>query len=186
MDRKTKIKSGRQILLLSLILAGIFIGLAAYSTLAGSEPQPQPGAGGACRGAACPTATPSDSNSDDQKIEAAWNAAATRCPKNESGTMLYKCVEFAKLFVKELAKRGLTEKIVTLQAGQSDMVSSRWKDKREAIAFSQGFHVGVEVNGKVYDNLTFDGLALEEWRLTFETQIEAGRYGPPSIVSNRK
>lgn len=125
---------------------------------------------------------------DDQKIAAAWNAAATKCPKNEQGTLLYKCDTFAKLLVKELAKRGLTGKIITLKGLFGNIDSSRWKNGKEAIA-DNTFHQGVEVNGKVYDNLVFDGLSKEAWRLTFLAIIaydsvnNTTTLGPPSIVS---
>ncbi len=176
---------------LACVLAGVIIGIAIFQGLSNPEQQPQPGASGACRGLACPTPTASDQSGDDPKIAAAWNAAAAKCPKNADGTLLYKCIDFAKLFVKELANRGLTGKVITIQGAFGSMVSSRWKNSTEVITGDGGPHRGVEVNGKVYDNLKFDGLPIEIWRRTFEAILNYDpntsetTLGPPPIVPNR-
>ncbi len=176
--------------LVACTILGIAVGILLYAGLSGAEPQPQLGADGACRGSTCPTATSSASLSSDQKIEAAWNAAATKCPKNTDGTLLYKCVDFAKLFVKELAKRELSGRIITIRGFGPNIYSTRWKNENEPIATDYSYHQGVEVNGKVYDNLKFDGLPLDVWRRTFDTIIAFNpaknetTIGPPSIVPN--
>ncbi len=185
MNPKSQTKLARLVLLTSGGLVGLLIGLAIYSGLSRPDPSPQPAAGGGCQGVACPTLTPA-AETDDQKIATAWHAAATKCPKNEQGTLLYKCESFAKLLVNELAKRGLTGKIITIQAPGKYMFSERWKNKKEPINDNSGSHQGVEVNGKVYDNLNSDGLFIEEWRLTFEAEILDGVFGPPSIVPTPK
>ena len=72
------------------------------------------------------------------------------------------CAEAVKCWLKEQGIRGTHLKLLPLAAEQFQfIVSERWRNGSEAIS-QNGVHHGIEVRGKVFDNLSVTGLSRED------------------------
>jgi hypothetical protein len=73
------------------------------------------------------------------------------------------CAETVKNWLKRQGISGIHLKLMPLGAVRYRfIVSDRWKNGTEAIS-QNGVHYGVEVRGKVFDNLSSDGLTRDDW-----------------------
>jgi hypothetical protein len=79
---------------------------------------------------------------------------------------LYKCDECAKAVMLWLQEHDIEGRIIKIQTsdGEDYIISVRLENQGidESITLN-GIHYGVEVRGKVFDNLSVEGLTKEDW-----------------------
>ena len=82
---------------------------------------------------------------------------------------LYQCVECAdaiKQWLKQNNVNGVHLQVSTVGRIKI-LVSNRWKNGEESIS-QTGIHQGIETSGKVFDNLSTEGLDRDSWLADFE------------------
>ncbi len=89
---------------------------------------------------------------------------------------LCKCDECAKALVQWLQANNVEEKVILIKTKKRReyyILSTRWQHRGvdESITFN-GKHYGVEVRGLVFDNLSTQGLAKEDWIKDFHCPSE--------------
>lgn len=82
-----------------------------------------------------------------------------------------KCDVCAKEISEALRNIGIEGEIIAISTGTKAGVGSRImsKSRNEQIS-NQGYHAGVLVEGKVFDNVHTEGLPLGEWIQDFESR----------------
>ncbi|MHC5828930.1 MAG: papain fold toxin domain-containing protein, partial [Nostoc sp.] len=81
---------------------------------------------------------------------------------------LLECDKCAKAIMQWLAKNGIEGRIIQLRTKRRNEVfitSDRW-NPNESIT-ENGTHYGVEVLGRVFDNLSAEGMTREDWLRDF-------------------
>ncbi|MGB3650920.1 MAG: papain fold toxin domain-containing protein [Rivularia sp. (in: cyanobacteria)] len=79
---------------------------------------------------------------------------------------LYECYECVEAIIFWLKENGIEGKIVRIQTseGEDYIISRRWENQKinESISLN-GTHYGVEIRGKIFDNISTNGITKEEW-----------------------
>ncbi|MDJ0619669.1 MAG: papain fold toxin domain-containing protein [Calothrix sp. MO_192.B10] len=79
---------------------------------------------------------------------------------------LYQCYECTKAVMLWLKEKDIKGRILQIQTsdGEDYIISIRLENQgiNESITLN-GIHYGVEVRGKVFDNLSVEGLTREDW-----------------------
>ncbi|MDJ0734383.1 MAG: papain fold toxin domain-containing protein [Nostocaceae cyanobacterium] len=79
---------------------------------------------------------------------------------------LYQCYECVKAVMQWLQEKNIKGRIIKIQTsdGEDYIISKRLENQgiNESIT-RNGIHYGVEVQGKVFDNLSAKGLTREDW-----------------------
>lgn len=90
---------------------------------------------------------------------------------------LYECVECAEAVLAWLKENKIEGKLVRLKTRYEDedfILSDRMESIGVLNSITQnGFHYGVEVRGRIFDNLSRQGLSVEEWQKDFHCASEA-------------
>ncbi|NEP20201.1 MAG: hypothetical protein F6J97_25510 [Leptolyngbya sp. SIO4C1] len=76
------------------------------------------------------------------------------------------CFECAQTVLSWLSHKQVKGTLLRLRTKYRDefIMSSRWEQSGRTESISaNGIHYGVEVRGKVFDNLSSDGLSRQEW-----------------------
>lgn len=71
---------------------------------------------------------------------------------------LNRCEEFADSLTKKLEKARIPFKKIKVTSNEGQIYSEKYRD-----VIGIDYHYGIEVDGKVYDNLTLDGMEFSEW-----------------------
>ena len=93
---------------------------------------------------------------------------------------LLKCLECAKAVKRWLKQQGINGIHIKITTADKDdfIVSDRWNNGRESIT-QNGTHHGIEVRGKVFDNLSQVGLPRRDWLQNFDCR--GGRFNLEEI-----
>ncbi|MDJ0797304.1 MAG: papain fold toxin domain-containing protein [Calothrix sp. MO_167.B12] len=79
---------------------------------------------------------------------------------------LYQCYECAKAVMLWLQEKEIKGRIIKVQTsdGEDYIISIRLENQgiNKSITLN-GIHYGVEVQGKVFDNLSVEGLTIKDW-----------------------
>lgn len=78
----------------------------------------------------------------------------------------FQCVECSTAIMKASNQEGIIGEIVSFQA-KGDMgkrAENVWSDIGQKTISTNGYHQGVLVNGKVYDNIHTNGIHLDAWK----------------------
>jgi hypothetical protein len=86
---------------------------------------------------------------------------------------LYQCYECARAIMQWLSDQGIEGKIIELRTRyyDEDYIISDRLGNDQSITLN-GKHYGVEVRGRVFDNLSTAGITREEWLKDFHCQSE--------------
>ena len=89
---------------------------------------------------------------------------------------ILECDKCAKAIMQWLAQKRIKGKVIRLRTASSrqfHIISERLEQKgiRESIT-DNGVHYGVEVRGRVFDNLSAEGLPKEQWLKDFHCPTE--------------
>jgi Papain fold toxin 2 len=86
---------------------------------------------------------------------------------------LYQCYECSRAVIQWLTENGIEGKMIELRTRyrDEDYIISDRIGSDESITIN-GKHYGVEVRGKVFDNLSNKGMTREQWLSDFHCQSE--------------
>jgi Papain fold toxin 2 len=86
---------------------------------------------------------------------------------------LYQCYECARAVIQWLTDNGIEGKMIELRTRyrDEDYIISERLGSDESITIN-GKHYGVEVRGRVFDNLSSEGMTRDEWLSDFHCQSE--------------
>ncbi len=81
-----------------------------------------------------------------------------------SAYSLFKCVDCANDLVSTLKKNGLSGQIIEINTTSTHKMNANiWSDRIRGNISTNGTHMGVLFNGKVYDNLNPKGIGYDDW-----------------------
>ncbi len=86
---------------------------------------------------------------------------------------LFECYECTKEVIKWLKENQIKGKLIELKTKYRDedyIISDRLSDSQSIT--TNGKHYGVEIRGKIFDNLSTEGMTKEAWLQDFHCQSE--------------
>ncbi len=84
---------------------------------------------------------------------------------------LYKCDECATAVMQWLKENGISGRIITIQTafGEDYIISTRLEKQGISDSITlNGIHYGVEVQERIFDNISGEGLTREDWFNDFQ------------------
>ena len=98
----------------------------------------------------------------------------------------FSCVPCAQNIIEALSKEGIEYNILRIKSNntQSFIGSRIFSKTKDDIISTNGYHYGIEVDGKVFDNIHTDGVDYNKWRDDFEIPSGGKVESVPEVKNN--